>query len=341
MYKSIFIGLAAATVLSGPVLAKPEFSGYIWTGFATYSDDDPDWNFTYALDASLSGGTDLGDVEIGYVLQFGGEISRPGKHWKAGDESVDIEIYSDFGNAGLLRFTTSDRCDSTNWISGSVISSSITSNLGRTYDDEGFYLESAFRCAGGDGSNSHFVYENSFAGIDWRLFVDHDQEYDGDYLSDGAKDPDTAQVEVEANFELGPVNVTLGTNEYADIRAEASGDIGQTPFGLYGSYQRSDLGDNRTQIILSYAPEEFEYLSVISFGYETSDFSNASSDSNAIIQASFEKNDWALDVAFDQNKDFAAEGYYTLSDQFEVGVGISRLGDTHEKSYEIGVGFSF
>lgn len=332
--------LTASLVVAEPAISQPDIGLGIWLGAVSNPDNESRLSATYGVEFYIKDNFEFGKTSVGYKLDFGGEVERSNK-WRLYGDVGDLEVYAERDNWGRLTFTTEDRCDGSDWISGSLVGSSATGAIGGTSSFNGTDSDSAFRCAGGDGSNNHFKYTNELKSVEYSIYYDPWQRYGSDFAFGPDVNEDAAQLEFEAQFAIGAVDFEIGINEFKDIRAEAYAEFGDTPFNIYAAHERSKLKEEKAILILGYEPEEFRFLESILVGYEKSNYEDGDEEDNQIIQFKFSDKKWEVDIGIDARSDIALETAFTLNDSTEFGFGFSKDQETKDKSYEIGVGISF
>jgi hypothetical protein len=336
LFGTFIVALAAGS----PAVSRPDMSLSIWFGGVSNPDNNTQLTFKYAIDLDVANEFEFGDVFVGYDFTIGGEVERDNK-WRVHGDVGNLELYAEHHNWGLLAFTTNDRCDGSRWVSGSIIASSVTGTIGDTSSFYGTDSHSAFRCAGGDGSNNHFEYSNEIGDVEFTLYYDPWRRYGNDFAFGPDENLDAAQFELEARTDIGPVKLEAAVNDFKDYRIEASTDFDDSNFYLFGSYEVSELDETKGVLVLEYAPSNLGYLKAVTLGYETSKYEFGDPEDNHIVMLSFANKKWEADIGLDKNSDFAMEAFYQQSPELEYGASFARHGDTGDKSYEIGMGISF
>jgi hypothetical protein len=219
-----------------------------------------------------------------------------------------------------LTLTTEDRCDSARWVSGGIIDGSITGTIG---DTSSFY-----------GTNSHFEYTNDIGDVEFTVYYDPWQRYDDDFAFGPDKNEDAAQVELEAQFSTDEIDIEAAMNELKDFRIEASRDFDDSVFRLLPSHEASTLDETKSVVILWYRPKNVRFLMSVSLGYEKSLYEYGEREDNLAIMFRLADKKWKADIGYNAKSDFALEAFY-------FGLSFAHEGETGEKSYEIGMGFSF
>ena len=331
---------AASIAVAMPAMSQPEFELSIWLGGVSNPDNESRLTATYGVELFIKNERDFGDTTVGYKLDFGGDVERSNK-WRLYGDVGDLELYAEREKWGRLTFTTEDRCDGVEWISGALVDVSATGTIGDTSSFNGTDSHSAFRCAGGDGSNNHFKYTNEIKDVEFSIYYDPWQRYGGDFAFSPEVNEDAAQLELETQFGVGSVEFEAGINEFKDVRVEAFAQFGDTPFNIYGAHERSKLNEKKAVVILGYEPENVRFLESILVGYEDAKYDDGDEQDNQIIQFKFADKKWEADVGIDARSDIALETAFKPNDNVEFGFGFARDGETNDKSYEIGVGISF